>query len=45
LSEEQIQAFRERAPQVEEAFIEMAGESGEELLQQFKDDLEAVTND
>ena len=45
LSEEQIQAFRERAPQVEEAFIEMTGESGEELLQQFKDDLEAVSND
>ena len=45
LSEEQIQAFRERAPQVEEAFIEMTGESGEELLEQFKADLEAVTND
>jgi len=45
LSEEQIQAFRERAPQVEEAFIEMTGESGKELLEQFKADLEAVSND
>ncbi|MGS2745137.1 TRAP transporter substrate-binding protein [Halomonas sp. LS-001] len=45
LSEEQIQAFRERAPQVEEAFIEMTGESGKELLDQFKADLEAVSND
>ncbi|MGY4877777.1 TRAP transporter substrate-binding protein DctP [Vreelandella aquamarina] len=45
LSEEEIQAFRERAPQVEEAFIEMTGESGKELLEQFKADLEAVSND
>lgn len=43
LTDEQIQAFRERAPQVEEAYIEMTGESGQELLEQFKTDLEAVT--
>lgn len=45
LNEEQIQAFRERAPQVEDAFIEMTGERGKELLEQFKADLEAVSND
>jgi TRAP-type C4-dicarboxylate transport system substrate-binding protein len=45
LDEEQIQAFRERAPQVEEAFLEMTGEGGQELLEQFKADLEAVTNE
>lgn len=45
LTDEQIQAFRDRAPQVEEAFIEMTGESGKELLEQFKADLEAVSND
>lgn len=44
LDEEQIQAFRERAPQVEEKFIEMTGESGKELLEQFKADLESVEN-
>ncbi|MFO8142348.1 MAG: TRAP transporter substrate-binding protein DctP [Marinobacter sp.] len=42
LNEEQIQAFRERAPQVEEEFINMTGDRGEELLNQFKKDLEAV---
>lgn len=42
LNEEQIQAFRDRAPQVEEAFIEMTGDSGEELLNQFKEDLKEV---
>ncbi|KAA0010841.1 C4-dicarboxylate ABC transporter [Billgrantia pellis] len=45
LDEEEIEAFRERAPQVEERFIEMTGESGRELLEQFKADLEAVTNE
>lgn len=45
LSEEEIQAFRERAPQVEEAYVEMAGERGEELLNQFKEDLEEVQSD
>jgi TRAP-type C4-dicarboxylate transport system substrate-binding protein len=43
LTSEQIAAFQARAPQVEKKFIEMTGESGKELLQQFKDDLEAVT--
>lgn len=42
LTEEQIQAFRERAPQVEKEFIEMTGETGQKLLEQFKADLEAV---
>lgn len=45
LNDEQIQAFKERAPQVEEEFLEMTGETGEELLNQFKADLEAVTED
>ncbi|MDW7747046.1 TRAP transporter substrate-binding protein DctP [Halomonas sp.] len=45
LNEEQIQAFKERAPQVEEEFIDMTGERGKELLDQFKADLEAVTED
>ncbi|BBI71276.2 hypothetical protein HAALTHF_11660n [Vreelandella aquamarina] len=45
LNEEQIQAFRDRAPQVEEVFLEMTGDRGEELLQQFKADLEAVNSD
>lgn len=44
LNEEQIQAFRERAPQVEERFVEMTGERGAALLEQFKEDLEAVTS-
>ncbi len=42
LDDEQIQAFKERAPQVEEKFIEMTGEQGQELLDQFKADLKAV---
>ncbi|RDB42197.1 C4-dicarboxylate ABC transporter [Halomonas sp. DQ26W] len=45
LDEDQIQVFRERAPQVEERFIEMTGERGQELLEQFKADLEAVTSE
>lgn len=45
LNEEEIQAFRERAPQVEERFVEMTGERGAELLEQFKADLEAVTGE
>ncbi|MDR5902513.1 MULTISPECIES: TRAP transporter substrate-binding protein DctP [Halomonas] len=45
LDEAQMQSLRERAPQVEEAYVEMAGESGAELLEQFKADLEAVTSD
>lgn len=43
LTEEEIQVFRERAPQVEERFIQMTGERGAALLEQFKADLEAVT--
>ncbi|WP_253447663.1 TRAP transporter substrate-binding protein DctP [Halomonas sp. Y3] len=42
LTEEQIDAFRARAPQVEERFIEMTGDRGRELLDQFHADLEAV---
>lgn len=45
LNDEQIEAFKARAPQVEEKFIEMTGESGKELLNQFKEDLEEVQND
>lgn len=45
LNEEQRQTFRDRAPQVEAKFIEMTGERGEKLLEQFKADLEAVTSD
>ncbi len=43
LNDEQIAKFKERAPQVEEKFIEMTGESGKELLNQFKQDLENVS--
>jgi TRAP-type transport system periplasmic protein len=42
LNDEQIEAFKARAPQVEEKFIEMTGESGKELLNQFKEDLREV---
>lgn len=45
LDEDEIEAFRERAPRVEQRFIEMTGERGEELLEQFKADLDAVTED
>lgn len=45
LNEEQIEAFRARAPQVEDKFIEMTGEGGQELLNQFKADLKAVQED
>ncbi len=41
LTDEQIEKFKARAPQVEEAFIEMTGKSGEKLLKQFKEDLAA----
>ncbi len=40
LTDEERQAFMDKAPSVEERFIEMTGESGQELLQQFKEDLE-----
>lgn len=39
LNDEQIAAFKERAPQVEEKFINMTGDSGKALLKQFKQDL------
>lgn len=42
LTDEQIEEFRKRAPQVESTFYDMTGESGKELLNQFKADLEAV---
>ena len=42
LNDEQIAEFKKRAPQVEEKFIEMTGESGKELLNQFKEDLKEV---
>lgn len=45
LNDEQIEAFKARAPQVEKKFIEMTGKGGEELLSQFKKDLEEVQND
>lgn len=45
LDEDEIEAFRQRAPQVEERFIEMTGDRGSELLEQFKADLEAVTSE
>jgi TRAP-type C4-dicarboxylate transport system substrate-binding protein len=45
LTDEQIDVFKARAPQVEKKFIEMAGKGGEDLLKQFKKDLEKVQND
>lgn len=42
LTDEQIQVFRERAPQVEKKFLEMTGDTGKKLLDQFKADLKAV---
>lgn len=42
LNDKQIEKFKERAPQVEEEFIDMTGKSGRELLNQFKEDLQEV---
>ncbi|WP_306119024.1 MULTISPECIES: TRAP transporter substrate-binding protein DctP [unclassified Roseitalea] len=42
LSEEERKPFMETAPAVEAAFIEMTGDSGEEILNQMKTDLEAA---
>lgn len=42
LTEEQIDAFRARADQVEAAYLDMTGDNGAMLLEQFKTDLEAV---
>ncbi|UUP18033.1 TRAP transporter substrate-binding protein DctP [Nitratireductor thuwali] len=44
LSEEERQPFKDAAATVEEAFIEMTGESGKEILDQMKEDLNQVTN-
>ncbi|WP_020406970.1 TRAP transporter substrate-binding protein DctP [Hahella ganghwensis] len=43
LTDKQIDKFKARAPQVEKTFIDMTGDSGKELLEQFKEDLEEVT--
>jgi TRAP-type transport system periplasmic protein len=42
LSEEERQPFMETASQVEEEFIGMTGDSGKEILDQMKSDLQAV---
>ncbi len=42
LSEEERKPFMETAAQVEDAFIEMTGESGKRILDQMKADLEAA---
>ncbi len=39
LTEEQRQPFMEAATQVEKTFVDMAGESGKEILDQMKEDL------
>ncbi len=44
LNDTQIGAFKARAPNVEEEFIKMTGDSGKELLRQFKKDLKNVQN-
>ncbi len=45
LSEEERQPFMETATEVEEEFIGMTGESGQEILDQMKQDLETVQSD
>ncbi|MDX1817042.1 MAG: TRAP transporter substrate-binding protein DctP [Marinobacter sp.] len=45
LTDEQIKAFKARAPQVEKKFIEMTGDSGQKLLDQFKADLKKVQSE
>ena len=45
LTDEQIEAFKALAPQVEDKFIDMTGSTGSDLLEQFKQDLKAVQND
>ncbi|MBP0049635.1 TRAP transporter substrate-binding protein DctP [Marinobacterium sp. AK62] len=42
LTEEQRQPFRDAAQEVEKKFIEMTGDSGQALLEQFKKDLKAA---
>lgn len=43
LTPEERQVFMDRAPQVEAEFIKMTGERGQALLEQFKADLQAVS--
>ncbi|WP_343067186.1 TRAP transporter substrate-binding protein DctP [Desulfurispira natronophila] len=45
LTEEERQPFMDSATQVENRFIDMTGERGKLLLEQFKADLEAVVGD
>jgi len=45
LTEEQIDAFQARAPQVKEKFLSMTGDTGEKLLNQFQEDLKEVQSD
>jgi TRAP-type C4-dicarboxylate transport system substrate-binding protein len=45
LTDEQIEAFKKKAPEVREKFLEMTGEDGKELLNQFQEDLKEVTSD
>ncbi|WP_445395881.1 TRAP transporter substrate-binding protein [Zobellella sp. An-6] len=45
LDDQQIAAFKARAPQVEEKFIEMTGERGQQLLAKFKQDLQEIQQD
>ncbi len=44
LSEEEREPFIEAGAQVEDEFLDMTGESGKEILDQMKADLEAVTD-
>jgi TRAP-type C4-dicarboxylate transport system substrate-binding protein len=44
LSEEQRQPFMETAGKVEATFIDMTGDSGKQILDQMKADLDAVSN-
>lgn len=44
LDTSQIEAFRSRAPHVEKTFVDMTGDRGKALLEQFKADLDAVSN-
>jgi len=44
LNEEERKPFKEAAKQVEERFIEMTGESGEQILDQMKEDLASVAD-
>jgi TRAP-type transport system periplasmic protein len=44
LDEEQRKCFKEAAAEVEQKFIEMTGESGEQILNQMKEDLAEAAN-